>query len=157
MEYSEDTIYLNSYINEIYATTEVTQYFTNTLDNAIELSISFPITEEINLTKFIVTIEDKIICSKVMSKEKAEEKYNDTIASGNTGLISSYDDEEMKNYTVNIGNINPKQKIKLNTYFTQMIGAQDMSYEFNIIQKYPTFQCKELYGNNSEDKIIKAK
>ena len=120
-------IYLNSYINEIYATTEITQYFTNTLDKSIELSISFPIKEEINLVKFIVTIEDKIFCSKVMSKERAEEKYNDAISSGNMGLISHYDDEEMKSYIVNIGNINQNQKIKLNTYFIQMLGAQDMS------------------------------
>ena len=35
MEEKEKTIYLNSYINEIYATTEVTQYFANTLDHAI--------------------------------------------------------------------------------------------------------------------------
>ena len=133
MEDKKEIIYLNSYINEIYATTEITQYFTNTLDNAIELSISFPIKEEINITKFIVTTEDKTICSKVMSKEKAEEKYNDSISSGNTGFISRYDDEKMKIYTVNIGNINPRQKIKLNTYFIQKIGTQDMSYEFNII------------------------
>ena len=91
-----------------------------------------------------------------MSKEKAEEKYNDSISSGNTGFISRYDDEKMKIYTVNIGNINPRQKIKLNTYFIQMIGTQDMSYEFNIIEKYPTFHCKELYGNNSKNKVIKA-
>ena len=32
-----------------------------------------------------------------------------------------------------------------------------MSYEFNIIQKYPIFLCKELHGNNSENKILKAK
>ena len=156
MEEKEKTIYLNSYINEIYATTEVTQYFVNTLDHAIELSIFFPIKEEINLTKFIVATEDKILCSKVMSKKKAEEKYSDTISSGNTGFISRYDNEKMKNYSVNIGNINPKQKIKLNSYFIQMIGAQDMSFEFNIIEKYPTFHYNELYGNNSENIIIKA-
>jgi hypothetical protein len=56
MEDREDLIYLKSNINEIYATTELTQYFTNPLDDAIELSITFPIKEEIDLTKFVVTI-----------------------------------------------------------------------------------------------------
>ena len=83
MEEKEDTIYLNSRINEIYGTTELTQYFTNPLDNAIELSISFPIKEEISLTKFVVTIGEKVVLSKVMPKEKAEEKYSDSMASGN--------------------------------------------------------------------------
>ena len=55
--------------------------------------------------------ENKIVISKIMSKEKAEEKYNDTIASGNTGFISIYKEKE---YTVNIGNLEPNQQIKLN-------------------------------------------
>ena len=155
MEDREDTIYLNSNINEIFATTELSQYFTNPLDNAIELSISFPIKEEINLTKFVVTIGEKVVLSKVMAKEKAEEKYNDSVASGNTGFISRYD-EEMTNYTVNIGNINPKQKLKLNTIFIQMIGSQDMSYEFDIMEKYPTFHYKELNRDEARNKIIQA-
>ena len=66
MEDREDNIYLNSKINEIYATTELTQYFTNPLDNAIDLSITFPIKEEINLSKFVATIGEKVILSKVI-------------------------------------------------------------------------------------------
>ena len=155
MEDREDTIYLNSKINEIYATTELTQYFTNPLDNAIELSISFPIKEEIDLSKFVVTRGEKVVLSKVMAKEKAEEKYSDSIASGNQGFISRYD-EQIKNYSVNIGNINPKQKIKLDTIFIQMLGSQDMSYEFDIMEKYPTFHYKELNQNEPRNKIIKA-
>ena len=155
MEEREDTIYLNSRVNEIYAATELTQYFTNPLDSAIELSITFPIKEEISLTKFVVTIGEKIVLSKVMAKEKAEEKYNDSMASGNQGFISRYD-EQMTNYSVNIGNINPKQKIKLNTIFIQMIGSQDMSYEFDIMEKYPSFHYKELNQNEPRNKIIKA-
>ena len=155
MEEREDTIYLSSNVNEIYATTELTQFFTNPLDNPIELSISFPIKEEINLTRFVVTIGDKIVLSRVMPKEKAEEKYNDAIASGNQGFISRYN-EEMTNYSVDIGNINPKQKVKLNTIFIQMIGSQDMSYSFDMMEKYPSFHYKELNQNAPRNKIIKS-
>jgi len=155
MEERDDTIYLNSQVNEIFATTELIQFFTNPLDNAIELLISFPIKEEISLTKFVVTIGEKMVISKVMKKEKAEEKYEDSIASGNQGFISRYN-EEMTSYTVNIGNINPKQKVKLNAIFIQMIGSQDMSYEFNIMEKYPSFHYKELNNNEARYKIIKA-
>ena len=155
MEERDDTIYLSSQVNEIFATTELIQFFTNPLDNAIELSISFPIKEEISLTKFVVTIGEKMVISKVMKKEKAEEKYEDSIASGNQGFISRYN-EEMTSYTVNIGNINPKQKVKLNAIFIQMIGSQDMSYEFNIMEKYPTFHYKELNSDAPRNKIIKA-
>ena len=156
MEEKDDTIYLSSKVNEIYATTELTQYFTNTLEEAIELTILFPIKDEISLSKFVVAIGDKIVLSKVMPKEKAEEKYNDVIASGNVGVISEYE-EESKAYSVNIGNLKPKEKIKLNSIFLQMIGAQDMSYEFSIMEKYPSFYYKDSKSNNKpKDKIINA-
>ena len=151
MTEKEDIVYVSSDINEIYGTTEVTQYFTNTLDSPIELSVGFPILEEINLTKFLVTIGEKTIASKVMSKEKAEEKYNDSLASGNTGIMSTYDNS-LKNYTVNIGNILPKQKLKLSTFFIQMLGANDMSYEFKIIESYPTFN----YNNKEQTNFKKV-
>ncbi len=54
MEEREDTIYLSSKINELFAITEIIQYFTNHLDNSIELSITFPIKEEINISKFTI-------------------------------------------------------------------------------------------------------
>ncbi len=37
-----------------------------------------------------------------------------------------------------------------------MIGTQDMSYEFNIMEKYPTFHYKEINEKNQRNKTIKA-
>ena len=68
-----DTVFITSKVNEIFATTELIQYFTNPLDNPIELTVIFPIKDELSLSKFVVTIDDQIVLSKVMEKEKAEE------------------------------------------------------------------------------------
>ena len=151
-----NTVYITSKINEIFASTELIQYFINPLENPIELTILFPIKEEINLSKFIVSTDEQIILSKVVPKEKAEEKYNDAIASGNIGVISSY--KENKNaYSVNIGNIMPRKQIKLYSIFIQMIGTQDMSYEFIIMEKYPSFYYKEIKNDEQPfNKNIKA-
>ena len=152
----DNTVYITSKVNEIFASTELTQYFTNPLENSIELTIFFPIKEEINLSKFEVSMDDQIILSKVMPKEKAEEKYNDAIASGNVGVISSYQ-EKQNVYSVNIGNLKPKKQIKLHSVFIQMIGTQDMSYEFSIMEKYPSFHYKELNSDDqSKNKTIIA-
>ena len=151
----EDTIYLKSNINEIFASTELTQYFINSLENPIELTISFPIKEEINLNKFIVQIGEKIVTSKIMEKEIAEEKYDESISSGNTGFLGEYDNE-MKSYSINLGNINPNEKVTLKAFFIQNICTQDMSYEFIIMEKYPTFHYKELNKEGARNKIIKA-
>ena len=155
MEAKDNVIYLSSKVNELFATTELIQYFTNKLKESIELTILFPIIEEISLSKFVVSIDDKMVISKVMPKEKAEEKYNDSIASGNIGFYSSYQDNQ-NSFSLNIGNIKPNQKIKLSSIFIQMVGAQDMSYEFNIMEKYPTFLYKELNEDKQRNKIINA-
>ena len=152
----EDTIYLKSNINEIYASTEITQYFINPLNNPIELIISFPIIEEISLNKFVIKVGEKKVISKVMQREEAEERYDESIYSGNTGFLGRYNDKDKNSYSINIGNINPKEKLTLKSYFIQNIGTQDMSFEFIIMEKYPTFHYKELNQNEARNKIIKA-
>ncbi len=86
----DEIVFINSSINEVFASSEVIQYFTNNLNVAVELTVSFPIKHEIQLTKFIVTIGNKTVISKILSKEKANEKYTDAIASGNTAILSSF-------------------------------------------------------------------
>ena len=55
----EEITFIKSNINEVYASTEVIQYFINPLNNPIELIISFPIIEEISLNKFIIRVGEK--------------------------------------------------------------------------------------------------
>ena len=155
MEKKDDIIYIDSKVNELFASTELNQYFTNILQESIELTIKFPIMEKISLSKFLVAIDDKIILSKVMEKEKAQEKYTDAIASGSVGIYSSYEYDQ-NSYSVNIGNIKPDQQVKLTTIFIQMINTQDMSYEFNIMEQYPSFHYKEINKYKSRNKAIKA-
>ena len=151
---SEDNVvFINSNINELFATSEVTQSFTNTLQKSIELTVSFPLKPEIQLSKFVITIGNKIIISKVLEKGKAEEKYTDTIASGNTGFLSTFD-ESSKNYTINVGNVLPKERVILKSVFNQIITSQDMSYEFVFLEHYPCF----IYSDNAvQSKKISGK
>ena len=149
----EETVFITSSINEVFATSEVVQNFTNKLDKSIELTISFPIKAEIQLTKFIVSIGNKTVISKVLPKEKAEEKYSDAISSGNTGILSTFD-ESYSNYTINVGNVLPLEKVKLTSVFNQMITSQDMSYEFAFMEEYPCF----VYGGKKvQSKKVKGK
>ena len=157
MEKKEDnTVFISCEVNEIFVSTEMTQYFTNELENPIELKILFIINKKLSISKFIVSMDEKNIISKVMSKEKAEEKYVDTIASGNVGFKSSYEDEN-KSYSVNIGNLAPKKQVKLQTNFIQMIDNKDLSYEFNIIENYPAFYYDGAKINFSENNNKKLK
>ena len=138
-----NTVYIESEVNEVYASTEAKQTFINPLDKPIELSINFPIKEEIQLSRFQVIINDKIVISRVLEKEKAKEKYNDSISEGNVGILGSYE-ENSYSYNVTIGNIKPKEKVELITYYLQMITSEDMSFQYEIMQHYPNFISKDM-------------
>ncbi len=152
----ENTVYLTCNVNEAYATTEVRQYFTNPLSNPIELSISFPIKQEIQLNKFVITIGDKTVISKILPKEKAKEKYDDSISSGKGGFLGNYSDDGL-NYDVLIGNISPNEKVILETSFLQLLTSNDMSYELSIMEHYPSFQYKEMNREKPDNKKVKGK
>ena len=155
-EEDKNTVFINSTINEIYAVSEVTQYFVNDeVGNPIELKVSFPIKPEIQLVKFIISIGEKTVISKVMAKEKAKEKYSDSIASGNTGFLSEFNDSYSR-YTINVGNILPKEKVKLVSTFNQLITSSDMSYEFSFMEHYPCFiyHGTEVNAKKVEGKLV---
>ena len=154
-EKAEDTIYIKSSINEVFARTEVLQYFKNTLDTTIELSVSFPMKKEISLSKFEVTIGDKKVSSKIMQKEIAQEKYEESISQGNVGFISEYS-QESDEYKIKIGNVQSGEFVQLQAFFYQRITSQDMSYEFTIMEKYPTFHYNHLNQEKFRNKKIKA-
>ena len=127
-----NTVHINTELNEFYAKTNITQYYINESDRVIELILKFPLNSKIQFSKFILELNGKKIESRIIEKEKAKEKYSDAIASGNTGIIST---KEKKFIKVNIGNINPRDKVKLTTEFIQFITSEDMSYCYETMSK----------------------
>ena len=144
-----NVVHIETELNEFYAQTHVTQYYINKSNRIIELILQFPSNPKIQFSKFVLELNGKKIVSKILEKEKAEEKYSDTIASGNSGIISSKTDKYIK---VNIGNINPNDIVKLTTEFIQFITSEDMSYCYETMSSYPI-----INGKNSNLKGVKGK
>ena len=142
-------VHIETELNEFYAQTHVTQYYINKSNRIIELILKFPSNPKTQFSKFVLELNGKKIVSKILEKEKAEEKYSDAIASGNTGIISSKTDKYIK---VNIGNINPNDIVKLTTEFIQFITSEDMSYCYETMSSYPI-----INGKNSNLKGVKGK
>ena len=153
MEPLNKSVEIKAEINEIYAKTKVLQSYTNERDSPIELFISFPICEGVQLLKFTVTIGEKTIISKIADKEKAQEKYSDSIASGHTGILSQYSKTGL-NQEVNIGNLAAKETVKLESEFIQLINSNDMSYEYVNIQSFPSFYEKGSFPSNGTPLLI---
>ena len=143
-----DLITINSELNEFYAKTNIVQYYKNFSKSPIELKLKFPYSSSVQFSKFTLEMKNKKIISKVLDKEKAEEKYTDAIAQGNTGVISSI---KGKYINVNIGNIPPGELIKLTTEFIQFLNSEDMSYCYTTMKNFPEFSNK--IGKNNPYKI----
>ena len=144
-------VYIDTELNEFYAKTNVTQYYVNKTKNTIELVVKFPQNPKIQFSKFDLELNGKKVTSKILEKEKAKEKYNDAIASGNVGIISSIEDKFIK---VNIGNIAPFGVVKLTTEFIQFITSEDMSYCFETMRNYPVINDRYFDLKDVKAKII---
>ena len=150
----ENLVNIDAELNEFYSKTNITQYYVNQLNNPVELILKLPYISSVQFSKFVLDINGKIVLSKVLEKRKAEEKYNDAIASGKTGVISSREDNYIVVY---IGNIEPKSVVKLTTEFIQFLTSEDMSYCYSMIKMFPVLDIKNDNENNNNLKNIKAK
>ena len=154
-ENKEETIYIKSNVNEFYAMTEITQYYKNNNNKTVELCIKNPLKKEINFRQFSININGKKSYSKIFEKEKAKEKYSDTISSGNVGILSNYSEKGQNIYSITIGNIAPNTTVELNSEFVQFITNDDMSFCYTVMTYYPVFSDgnSRNYLKNIDGKI----
>ena len=144
-----NTVKIHSHINEVMVLSEVTQYFKNNSNFPIELSIELSELTNCIITKFEMILDDQKIVSKILEKEKAEEKYNDAIASGNAGFISYSKD---KKTTVCLGNVPSKKEVELKTHYFGNLLCNDLSYQAIFPTIFPTFIIhKNEFNKNSNN------
>ena len=146
-------ITIETVLNEFYAKTNIIQYYKNYADKPIELILKYPYNPGVQFSKFTLEMGNKKVISKVIEREKAEEKYTDAIAKGNTGVISKIEDEY---YEVNIGNISAGELVKLTSEFIQFLKYEDMNYCYTSIKNFPYFSNNVFNGKKNMYKI-KAK
>ena len=141
---------IDSKINEIFAKTLVTQKFSNITNNPLELKIYVFKKEEILFSSFYCQIGDSIkVVSKVIKKEKAEQKYTDSIASGNAAIFVGHDPDDENKIIINMGNIPPKSDVVFISEFIYTTESSNKKYEFEIFRNLPIFVGKDnvIYEN----------
>ena len=143
-----NTVIINAYINELLSQIEVIQYFKNEKDFPIELEMVIPQLSDINITRFEMIKKGQKIISKLLEKEKAKEKYNDTIATGNSSLVSYHDNNETK---ICLGNISTGEEIELKTYYFGHIVCKDLSYQAKFPVKFPQFLLENIKTGENLD------
>ena len=139
MDYLNDkykTVQITTHINEIMAETTVIQHYKNNSTNAIDLSMVLPQIANCIITKFEMIMDDSLIISKILSKEKAEKNYSDIISSQKFGFTSFNKDKET---SIFLGNIPPNKEITLKTYYIGNLTCNDLSYQAIFPVIFPQF------------------
>ena len=129
---------INSEVNELFAKTNVIQKFKNPESKPLELKIYIYKKEGIIFSSFSAQIGDSIkVKSKVIKKEKAEEKYTDSISSGNTAIYV-YEEKDNNRIVINMGNIPPREEMMFSSEFIHLTEASK-TYEFELFRNLPIF------------------
>lgn len=79
-----------------------------------------------------------------MDKKKASQKYDDAVASGHGAVLMK--DESDDFYEINIGNILPTQRAKIELHLLQPLKTVGGSYEFQFPKAFvPTFEEEKTF------------
>ena len=145
---------IDSKVNELFSKTLVTQRFKNENETNLELRIFINKKKDIIFSSFSAKIGDSItVKSKVIKKEKAIEKYNDSIASGNAAIFVAEHPLNKDILIINLGNIPPKQELIFTTEFIHYTESSE-NYEFELFRNLPILSGKSF---NVSDFLIKGK
>ena len=131
-----NSIEIITHINELICQTQVTQYFKNPRESPIELEIILPKLSDCFITKFEMIKNNQKVVSKLLEKERAEIKYNDTITTGYYSFISYTKKNETR---ICLGNIPAGEEVELKTYFFSHIMNKDLSYQAIFPVIFPNF------------------
>ena len=127
-------IIIEAIINESFSVTRVIQYYVNNQKENVEISLQFPLSPKVVIKSMKAKMNGKLIISRIYEKDKAVEKYNDAISSGNVGIIGQLKAQESDIFEVNIGNLQSGEFLEIETEFLQNTQSKDLSfyYSFNL-------------------------
>ena len=128
-------------MNEVFSFTKVTQKILNDTKSPVELEIFInKYLNKIIFSSFYAQIGKSFIAkSKVIKEEKAEEKYTDSISSGNVGIYATLDKNDKDKIIVHIGNIPPNEELTFISEYIQLTESSNDLYEHELFRNLPTF------------------
>lgn len=94
-------------IQDTIAILKLNSTYINFGQSPIEAVFYFPLDPEIAVSRLIITIEDKVIVGEVIEKEKAQQKYDDAMARGDTAVKVQEDEKKKDTLKMEVGGIMP--------------------------------------------------
>ena len=98
---------VNLTVNNAVGVIDIVQTYLNDCDHPVEVTLKFPIEKEYAVGKLTIQIGEDIIEGKILKKEKAQEKYEDAVAGGNTAVMAQEDEDDKDMVKLKLGNLLP--------------------------------------------------
>ncbi|CDW76097.1 UNKNOWN [Stylonychia lemnae] len=124
--------------------------YLNESDKSQEITLETPTNYDLVISKLKIKIGDNEIEAQIQDKEKAREKYEDAIASGNQAGLMLYKDDQEDVLQLNLGNVLPNQMIQVEIETLEMTKAFEGAYQLNI----PKSMIFLLTENRDTSKLI---
>eukprot|EP01099_Mayorella_cantabrigiensis_P002411 TRINITY_DN2057_c0_g1_i6.p1 TRINITY_DN2057_c0_g1~~TRINITY_DN2057_c0_g1_i6.p1 ORF type:complete len:762 (+),score=229.38 TRINITY_DN2057_c0_g1_i6:63-2348(+) len=134
---------------ELLANASVSQRFINEEDHPLEIVYKFSYGDETStIYHFEVELDGKTYRSRVKTKEKAREAYNDAIASGQTSFMMNQEQTKPleKTFEINLGNLRSKQEVTLRWKMAFEVTAQGdkRTLSFGLSELFPRFKKNSI-------------
>lgn len=110
------------------ASVEVTQRFANPFDHPIELEYLFPLPHEAAIVDYSITIGERTISADLKEREKAKQVYQEAVAEGKRASL--LEQRRPNLFSIQIGNVQPAEKIVTKILFEDRLHYRDGVYEF---------------------------
>jgi Ca-activated chloride channel family protein len=115
---------------------DVVQTFLNDKQYPMEVTLKFPTEADHALSNLTIQIGEDVIEGKVMKKEKAKEKYEDAIASGNTAVMAEEKEDESDVVSLKVGNLLAGQEAVVRFRFLTMLKIECGAYVLKVPQSF---------------------
>jgi len=139
-------------IKDCLSMVETTQLYINLNEDAVECEYLFPIDSHTTaITSLKIIIDGTVVEAKLSEREKAEEKYVDAIAKGNTAFKMDQDEMQPDIIRMIIGQLLPNKEVIIVVKYIKLLEVENGHWSFKIPLTYTP-----RYGSNTKQEFIKG-
>ena len=113
---------------------DITQTYHNILQDPIDAVYTFPVNYAMAVTNFTVHYErdGSTLQAKLFPKSTARQMYNIGKEEGHGAAYMGFDEEQQDMLSLELGNIEPNDTIKVKVSFVQQLSVEDLSWAVRI-------------------------
>lgn len=128
-------------IEGAFATCDLDLVYSNpSSDCALEATYEFHLEKNTLLAKLTAELNGQTVEAQVRDKVKAQERYDDAVAAGDTALLAQRDSEKKEIMSIRLGNLLPEQTLRLRLKLIYQLEILQGSYHFELpMGLYPDY------------------